>query len=285
MDSGTAGQRDSGTIGETSCGGSPQRVGPPSALGEVAVPGPIPRLEIPGWRELYGVTAGITGRGTEPGRGFDLGLWSDQPVGEVMTRWLAFRRAMHHFEAFALGNQVHGIEVSSLDGGRGWIYRDAVDGWLTTTPGVLLTITVADCIPVYLVVPGRGVALLHAGWRGAAGGILERGLERLSAATRSSASDVLMHCGIGICGDCYEVGSEVLQSFGVPPTSDRPSHLDLRQQLVQQAHRLGIEQTTSSPLCSAHDRPMFYSHRASRGRDGRMVAYLGLASTEGPASR
>ena len=54
---------------------------------------------------------------------------------------------------------------------------------MTTAPGVLLTVTVADCVPVYLVVPGRGVALLHAGWRGTAGGILRAGVERLLAVT------------------------------------------------------------------------------------------------------
>ena len=42
-----------------------------------------------------------------------------------------------------------------------------------------LTVTVADCIPVYLAVPGRGVALLHAGWRGTAHGILARGVAAL----------------------------------------------------------------------------------------------------------
>jgi copper oxidase (laccase) domain-containing protein len=144
----------------------------PSDVAEVPVPGAVPRYEISGWREQYGVVAGITSRGDEPGRGFDLGLWSDQPVGEVMRRWLTFRRAMQEFEAFALGNQVHGVEVSSLDEGRGWVYRDGIDGWTTITTGVLLTITVADCVPIYLTVPGRGVALLHAGWRGAAEGIL-----------------------------------------------------------------------------------------------------------------
>ncbi|HEX2248857.1 MAG TPA: polyphenol oxidase family protein [Gemmatimonadales bacterium] len=234
------------------------------------MPSPIPRFEIPSWREQYGVIAGITGRG------YDLGLWSDQPVGEVMSRWLEFRRAMRDFEAFALGNQIHGVEVSSLDGGRGWVYRDGVDGWTTITPGVLLSITVADCIPVYLVVPGRGVALLHAGWRGAAEGILKRGVDRLTAATRSSEGDVVMHCGVGICGDCYEVGREVLDGFGVQTTARGPWHLDIRDHLLKQAHDLGLWQTTASPLCSAHDRSAFYSHRASHGKDGRMVAYIGV---------
>jgi copper oxidase (laccase) domain-containing protein len=45
--------------------------------------------------------------------------------------------------------------------------------------------------------------------------------------------------------------------------------------LAQQARELGIEQVSISPWCSAEGRARFYSHRASGGRDGRMVAYLG----------
>src|SRR5918999_3703483 len=207
-------------------------------LAEALLPGVIPQYEIPGWREEYGVVGGITGRGSEPGRGFDLGLWSDQPVGEVMSRWLAFRRSMDDFVAVALGNQVHGVELMNLEAGRGWVYVDGIDGWITTTAGILLTVTIADCIPVYLVAPGKGVALLHAGWRGTAGGILGAGIARLASATVVSPSQLLMHCGVGICGQCYEVGPEVMRSFGVPHAPDGAGHLDLRQHLLQQARRL-----------------------------------------------
>jgi copper oxidase (laccase) domain-containing protein len=80
-----------------------------------------------------------------------------------------------------------------------------------------------------------------------------------------------MHCGVGICGDCYEVGSEVADRFGLAGAS----HLDLRDLLAQQAHGLGIRDISVSPWCSAEGRDRFFSHRASGGRDGRMVAYLG----------
>jgi YfiH family protein len=192
-----------------------------------------------------------------------------------MTRWRALRRSLHGFSAFVLGNQVHGTEIGSVGTMRGWVHVEGIDGWVTTAPGVLLTVTVADCIPVYLAVPGKGVALLHAGWRGTAGGILERGLQRLLAETGAASPDVVMHCGIGICGNCYEVGSEVMSGCGHPAEGPGPWHLDLRDTLAGQATRLGIVQATVSPHCSAHDRPTFYSHRASRGTDGRMVAYLG----------
>jgi len=245
---------------------------------EVRVPGPIPRFEVPGWQQQYGVVAGITGRGDDAGRGFDLGLWSREPVGDVMNRWLAFRRAMPGFSAVVLGNQVHGVEVREVGPAEGWIQIQGVDGWVSTSPGVMLTITVADCVPVYLAVANRAVALLHAGWRGTAGGILERGVEALLAASGAAERDVAMHCGVGICGDCYEVGSEVMNGCGVAVDGSGPWHLDLRNVLIEQARRLGLADVSRSGWCSAHDRGSFYSHRASRGQDGRMVAYLGLIS-------
>lgn len=250
------------------------------AARESLTAGPIHLYQLTDWRDRYRLVAGITGRGPGPGSGFDLGLWSDAPVGEVMSRWRSFRCAIPGFDAVVLGNQVHGVVVETVAAARGWLQVDGVDGWVTTSPGVLLTVTVADCIPVYLAVPGRGIALLHAGWRGVAGGILETGLERLTAVTNVPASDIVMHCGVGICGHCYEVGSEVMTGCGLPADGAGPWHLDLRERLAGAAANLGVGRVSVSPWCSAHDRPSFYSHRASRGSDGRMVAYLGMPRSD-----
>ena len=246
------------------------------SLRETQVDGPVPVFEIPGWRERYGVVGGITGRGKMPGPGFDLGLWNTSPVGETMSRWRAFRRAMHGFSAVVLGNQVHGVQVMNLDSGVGWIHVEGIDGWITSAAGILLTVTVADCVPVYLLVPGRAIALLHAGWRGTAGGILERGVTRLIGATGVPVGEVVMHCGVGICGGCYEVGSEVMEGCGVACTGPGPFHLDLRSRLAEEGRALGLTIITTSDWCSAHDRDRFYSHRRSLGADGRMVAYFGM---------
>ena len=64
-----------------------------------------------------------------------------------------------------------------------------------------------------------------------------------------------------------------------------PWHLDLRTVLAERAHRAGIGQLTASTWCSAHDRPLFYSHRASAGTDGRMVAFIGVPDPNGLQDR
>ncbi len=247
----------------------------PPLLREQPVPdAAVPRLELREWAERYGVVAGITIRG----RGFSLGLWSEENVGQVMTRWRALRAAFRSgFPALLVSHQAHGTVVQwHRQATDGWLILDGIDGHATGTRGVLLTVTVADCIPVYLTVPHkRVVALLHAGWRGTAGRILERGVELLKREAFVRAPDIVMHCGIGICGTCYEVGSEVLTQFtGVPEAA--AGHVDLRDVLLRQAQDLGLGEISVSPWCSAHDRDQFFSHRASGGRDGRMVAYLGM---------
>lgn len=242
---------------------------------EVPVDGPVPRFEVPGWRERYGLVAGITGRGSaaEP---YDLGLWSAQPVGKVMERWRALRRAEGCLRACATGYQVHGAQVAWHDGGMGWIQVDDVDGHATDKSGLMLTVTVADCIPVYLAAPRHGgIALLHAGWRGTAGRILERGVEVLCAKVRCEPFDLVMHCGVGISGAAYEVGSEVMIALGEAHAGPGPWHADLRGTLEGQGQALGITDISVSEWCSATDSERFFSHRRSGGADGRMVAYLG----------
>lgn len=250
---------------------------PDLLLRERAEPGAVPRFVLDEWRSRFGVVAGITGRGDGAGRGFDLGLWTEAPVRDVMQRWTAFRSEEPGFHGVVLGMQVHGDRVLWHEQAAGWSQVDGVDGHATAAPGVLLTVTVADCVPVYLHCPRtRAVALLHAGWRGTAAGILEAGVALLEARSGASRAEMAMHCGVGICGDCYEVGPEVLEAVGLRGDGRGPWLLDLRERLQAQGEALGLGEVSRSDWCSAHHRPLFYSHRKSGGSDGRMVAYIGM---------
>lgn len=244
------------------------------SLGEDSVrDAAAPRLELTEWATKYGFLAGITTRE----HGFNLGLSSEESVEAVSSRWRAFRGAVaSRFPGVVLGYQCHGTTVRWYDRGLdGWLQVGEVDGHATDRKGLLLTVTVADCIPVYLAAPSKGaIALLHAGWRGTADRILARGIDTLAQHAQVRPTELIMHCGVGICGTCYEVGSEVAERLTGEAASG-PTHADLRAVLARQATKLGIPSVSISPYCSAHDRELFYSHRASHGRDGRMVAYLG----------
>jgi YfiH family protein len=245
-------------------------------LAEERAPDPIvPRAELAEWRERFGLVAGLTLRGGNGG--FSLGLWTSEPIGQVMGRWRAFLYAMKPaFPAVQMAQQVHSARVAWHEQvGPGWHVADQLDGHATAQRGLLLAVTVADCIPIYLAARGGGTfALLHAGWRGIAEGVLERGVGLLATRSDVGPEDVAVHLGVGICGDCYEVGPEVVRALEGRRVR-HAVHLDLRDVLAERAARLGVREVTRSPRCTACSRDEFFSHRGSAGGDGRMVAYLG----------
>lgn len=242
-------------------------------LAEVDAPGSaVSWLAVPGWRERFGVIAGITARGSaaEP---FDLGLAGTQSIGRVLDRWRSLAATFPEFGGLTVARQVHGTRVLWQEPFRGFAIHENADGHATAHPGLLLAVSAADCVPVYLVDPvRRAIALLHAGWRGTAAGIVATGVQELAARAGSDPSDLVMHCGVGICGACYEVGPEVAAACGRPDQA----RVDLRGVLAEQGRAEGIGAITVSPHCSAHMNDRFMSHRASGGLDGRMVAFLGL---------
>jgi YfiH family protein len=152
----------------------------------------------------------------------------------------------------------------------------ACDGHATAAAGVLLTVGLADCVGVSVVDPARrAVLLVHAGWRGLAAGILERGLDVLSERAASRPRDLHVHFGPAICGACYEVGPEVHAALGQPVPSG-PSPIDLRAVLAKRAETSGVDRgriTVSGQCTRCGDSP-FFSHRA--GSFERQVAFLGI---------
>ncbi|MHB1326993.1 MAG: polyphenol oxidase family protein [Gemmatimonadales bacterium] len=250
----------------------------PTPLAEQPVAGvAVPWAVVPGWRERFGVLAGITERGDEAAP-FDLGLAGTAPIGAVLERWQRIQALAPGIAGVVVARQVHGVSVLwHPDSRPGWTVFQGADGHATSAPGLLLTVSLADCIPIYLVDPvKRGVALLHSGWRGTAGEILRAGVECLQRECGSRVSDIRAHVGVGICGDCYEVGAEVASACGRPPVDGGTTRLDLRGVISDQAAGLGLAEVSVSPLCSAHDAGRFMSHRRSGGRDGRMIAMLGI---------
>ncbi len=250
-----------------------------SITDEVLRPGAVPLWEVPGWFERFGLTAGVTGRGAgqDP---FDLGLGTDRPVGEVMERWRAFRAAFPGFPSQILSRQVHGTRVAwHRRSPPGWLLLDGFDGHATASAGRLLLVTVADCVPVYLAAPRHGAAaLLHAGWRGVAGGIVAAGVNLLAERTGAGPAEMILHAGIAISGPQYPVGREVLAALGIGAAAAGPGPwtVDLRALIAAQAEQLGIGVVSMSGHCTARDGERFFSHRRSAGRDGRMVAWLGI---------
>lgn len=150
------------------------------------------------------------------------------------------------------------------------------DGHVTGRPGVVLAVTVADCVPVSLVDPHRRlVAMVHAGWRGAAAGVLQAALETMTRRFGSRVDDLHVHLGPAICGVCYEVGPEVHEALGEPVPA-RPQPIDLREVLGRRAveHGVAVDKTTVSGHCTHCGEAGLFSHRGGDGQ--RQVGFLGI---------
>jgi len=247
---------------------------------------PVPRAELDEWATRFGVVAGITGRGGDDAP-FSLALRSaDESAETVMGRFRLFRSAMHpRFHSVQMAHQVHAADVVWHEAvGPGFHVFDDADGHATRDEGLLLVVSVADCVPVYMTSrDGRAVALVHAGWKGTAAGVLEAGIERLRRHAGVRSADVVVHCGVAICGPCYEVGPEVVRAVEGRVVRGR-AHLDLRAALARRAQAAGVLEISVSPLCTVCDGDRFFSHRGSGGGSGRQLAYLGRPVSGGSDS-
>jgi purine-nucleoside/S-methyl-5'-thioadenosine phosphorylase / adenosine deaminase len=197
-----------------------------------------------------------------------------EAVGAVTTRWQELRAALGVAGPggrFATASQVHGARVVEHQAGwEGWLRMEEADGHFSRAPGTGFGVTVADCVPVFLAHPSGATALLHAGWRGTAGRIVPRALE-VFAAHGLAPAEVRAHLGPAICGRCYEVGPAVYSQL-TGRAADRPTRIDLRAVLADQARAAGVRVIATSPWCTRCDNELFFSHRA--GDVGRQVAAL-----------
>jgi YfiH family protein len=159
-------------------------------------------------------------------------------------------------DALALNRQLHSASVHRAHpGARG----EPGDGLWTDAPGVPMLALTADCLPIALVRDGR-LAVLHAGWRGLAQGVVEAGVAAIGGADAACVGP-----GIGPC--CYEVGPEVSARFEPDLTRDR--RLDLWTAAERALRRAGARAVERADLCTACHPELFFSHRRDRGVTGR----------------
>lgn len=177
-------------------------------------------------------------------------------------------------------HQVHGTEIWDVPGAC----PAAGDGLRTTVPQFALAVGIADCVPAFAWdTRQRRLALLHAGWRGTAAGILARALSHfLASGSRATDLHVALGPCIGPC--CYAVSADVAAQFPAVTTRPAPggTYLDLRHANRIQAEALGIlpQNIEADPPCTGCNLPQFFSHRREQGRTGRMwaIAWIDTAA-------
>ncbi|MGK7311440.1 MAG: polyphenol oxidase family protein [Candidatus Longimicrobiales bacterium M2_2A_002] len=228
--------------------------------------GGIPLHPVPAWTAAFPwLVHGTTGASA------DLGLFGAAPVGEIVARWRTLREGLRMPRAVH-SEQVHGAGITEhMERLPGLFVSHGRDGHVTGYPGILLTVSLADCVAISLVDHElQRVALLHGGWRGTAAGIVEAGVDALGG----DVARVHAHLGPAICGACYEVGAEVHRALGLDvPDTNTP--VDLRAVQARRLIEAGVspDRITVSAHCTKHD-DGFFSHRG--GDAGRQVGVLGV---------
>ena len=227
------------------------------------------RLDLNGANVLYTARDGGVSEGAYAE--LNLGPWTDDDPQAVSANHdlLAVAAELPRHD-FAWGHQVHGIDVRALrEPPHQRDREEEVDGQATRLEGVAATVFVADCLPVALST-GDGVAMLHAGWRGLAGGILERGIAMLRGLGARGELHAAIGPGAGAC--CYEAGDEVHAAVG----HSVGRNVDLKAAAAERLRAAGAAEVQDVGICTICDE-RFFSHRRAGGVTGRQagVAWLG----------
>ena len=177
------------------------------------------------------------------------------------------------FDRLATLKQVHSADCVVAEGRRGVLGEG--DAVLENTPGAVVAVKTADCIPLLLVDERHcAVAAVHAGWRGTAAQIARRAVEAMQARYGTEPGDLHVALGPGIGACCFEVGPEVAEQFG----REGRAHIDLQEENRMQLLEAGVtaQRIYASNFCTMCAADEFHSFRRDRERAGRMYSFTGL---------
>lgn len=240
---------------------------------------------LPVWRchpEPPGVRLGFSTRrggvSEGPFRWLNLGRSTDDRPDAVQENRRRLLTALGLDPArLANAGQVHGTRVTRA--AAPGLHPDC-DALVSTTPGLALAVTAADCLPI-LYAAAAAVGAAHAGWRGTADGVPEATLAAVCAAAGVGPDAVSIHFGPCIRGCCYEVGPEVAARF--PDAALRPvgssRHLDIPTAARLRLLTAGVPASSihDTGACTACEPYWYFSHRRDQGLTGRQWGVVALA--------
>jgi YfiH family protein len=218
--------------------------------------------------ELRNATAVFTGRAEG-----DLGRTAGEPSGDVAANRSRLLETLG-LRSVVVPAQLHGAGVGVARDAAGYRVGDIeADALVTAVSGLALAVHVADCLPVVVAGAG-GVAVIHAGSRGLAAGVIESALARLRVLTGAAPLEAVI--GPGASGCCYETGPEVhalLAGYG----ASRGRLIDLRAVAEAKLRASGVSSIGEVALCTLCAPPgLLFSHRRDGPHTGRQagVAWL-----------
>ena len=189
--------------------------------------------------------------------------------------------------------QVHGDEILVIDQGRlsrpdfpECLSTCPADALITRIPGLILAVSVADCVPILLYDPkSRVIAAIHGGWRSTASGLAAKVVRRMSEVFGTQPEDCVAAIGPSIRSCCYQVDEPVIEAFArlsprwrdwVQEKGRGRAHLDLCQANRDLLQAAGVPGGAihAAEHCTSCRTDLFFSHRRDGGRTGRMMGLI-----------
>jgi YfiH family protein len=240
--------------------------------------GPHFAIELPGARAVFSTRRG--GHSSGPYASLNLG-WLTEDDPRAVARNREALRSELGAPPLSFVHQVHGAEVRRITATTVEAPERAggirFDGQATDQRDVALCALTADCLPIALAGVGGGqvVAMLHAGWRGLATGVIAAGVAAVRELGAEGELSAAIGPGAGPC--CYESGEEVHAAFAGVGEAHHGRNLDLKAVARHELHAAGVALVADIGLCTICSDPgLLFSHRRDQGITGRQagVAWL-----------
>jgi YfiH family protein len=241
---------------------------------------------------VQGFTTRHEGVSRPPYNSLNLGMnTQDQAFNVEGNRSILTRAFGVNQEALVSVRQVHGSDILVIDepnedyGHFSSVESDAV---ITNQPGVMLGICVADCVPILLCDPEKGVvAAVHAGWQGTAAKLVVKAVAGMKSLFGSDPKGVQAAIGPSIGKCCYEVDAPVRQAFlqnGVPwdPFTEARGEGTWRLDMAAANRDLLLSAGVPasgiqvSDMCVCCRKDLFFSYRRDHGDTGRQMGFIML---------
>jgi hypothetical protein len=249
-----------------------------SRLASVQPPAPFHELaghfaiDLPGARAVFTTRRGGGSEG--PYAELNLGFSTDDdPVSAARNRTMLLEEVGAPPAAFMY--QIHSAEVRVLDDVAQASERVRLDGQATALRGIAPAALGADCLPV-AIAGGGAVAVVHAGWRGLEGGVIEAGVRAVRRLTGAEATELAAAIGPGAGPCCYEVGPEVHARFTGYEHARAGDNLDLKAIAARQLRGAGVGAVHDLGMCTICAPELFFSHRRDAGVTGRQAGLAWL---------
>jgi YfiH family protein len=205
---------------------------------------------------------------------------STQAKKKTLKRFL--RKISSEERHIIVPQQVHGDGCLAIKKGDGLEKKYKVDAILTDCKDSFITVSVADCLPVFLIDPKRKmVGLIHAGWRGTLLGISRGTIRKAQKEFGCNPKDFILLFGPAIQRCCYEISEEIAILFDedclIRMPGEKPK-LDLIYASIKQFLSCGVKKERIFGIsdCTCCNEEMFHSFRRDGDKAGRMIAFLGI---------